>query len=344
MEDRISEYPGRIKLIPVAGQENVYDVERADEPLQEGTPLNKANLLKDGTIQRYVGTNIEVPDDIFNYLGTFAEYWWKKIIFSTKSWEPVFTVQTKSQSETSLTSGPFRSEIVIDQNDGSISLTGTSIYLNSSDTADTVADKIKGKYLDYTGNTSIKAIIWFHSDLSASDITINSRNLDITIASNKWDKVTTQFVDNGDSSVSFVHSNNRNSYPDSGQSGGSYYEYYGVSFGEKTRTASIEEGFYTGTGVNTDATTPISIQFTIMPKYVFLSLRDYDNLVYKGTTALIIAIHEESCSSMFLYGGNSYSFITSFNPETKTLTFYFGGGGEAYLNEAGKIYYYVALG
>lgn len=51
MQDRISKYPGRIKLTPVEGQEGYYDMERADEPTQTGTPLNKNSLLKDSTAQ-----------------------------------------------------------------------------------------------------------------------------------------------------------------------------------------------------------------------------------------------------------------------------------------------------
>lgn len=49
MKDRVPTYPGRVKLVPVAGQENTYDMERADQPTQEGTPLNKATLLSDLT-------------------------------------------------------------------------------------------------------------------------------------------------------------------------------------------------------------------------------------------------------------------------------------------------------
>jgi hypothetical protein len=40
--DRVPTHPGRVKLIPVAGQANTYDMVRADEPIVEGTPLNKA--------------------------------------------------------------------------------------------------------------------------------------------------------------------------------------------------------------------------------------------------------------------------------------------------------------
>lgn len=47
MQDREPTYPGRVTLTPVYGLANTYDMERADRPLQEGTPLNKASLLQD---------------------------------------------------------------------------------------------------------------------------------------------------------------------------------------------------------------------------------------------------------------------------------------------------------
>ena len=53
MKDRVPLYPGRVTLTPVAGQANTYDMVRADQPTQEGTPLNKANLLADATAGRF---------------------------------------------------------------------------------------------------------------------------------------------------------------------------------------------------------------------------------------------------------------------------------------------------
>ena len=40
--DRIPTYPGRVKLNPVAGQANTYDMVRADDPIEPGTPINRA--------------------------------------------------------------------------------------------------------------------------------------------------------------------------------------------------------------------------------------------------------------------------------------------------------------
>lgn len=68
MKDRIPLYPGRVKLNPVTGQENTYDMVRADSPVQEGTPLNKASLLRDNTAALYGQSADAVPDDILAIL------------------------------------------------------------------------------------------------------------------------------------------------------------------------------------------------------------------------------------------------------------------------------------
>lgn len=62
MKDRVPRYPGRVKMTPVAGQANTYDMVRADEPTQVGTPLNKklldfavaANGVTHGTATAYI--------------------------------------------------------------------------------------------------------------------------------------------------------------------------------------------------------------------------------------------------------------------------------------------------
>lgn len=79
MQDRVSLYPGRVKLEPVAGQDNLYDLTRADQPTQEGTPLNKANLLSDATaaaIKALLASQTEdpaTPNDALNTLTQAVE-------------------------------------------------------------------------------------------------------------------------------------------------------------------------------------------------------------------------------------------------------------------------------
>lgn len=62
VEDRVSTYPGRVILTPVPGAENTFDMVRADQPVTEGTQINKKlfdsksdRLVKDVTV--YVASN-----------------------------------------------------------------------------------------------------------------------------------------------------------------------------------------------------------------------------------------------------------------------------------------------
>ena len=64
MQDRVSQYPGRVKLTPVSGQENVYDMEWADGATVAGTALNKASLLTDATAALFGLGADAVPDDV----------------------------------------------------------------------------------------------------------------------------------------------------------------------------------------------------------------------------------------------------------------------------------------
>ena len=78
MKARVPGSPGRVKMTPVAGQENTFDLVRADQPTQEGTPLNKANLLRDATAAMFGLSATAVPDEVLAWLGKYAEHWWAK--------------------------------------------------------------------------------------------------------------------------------------------------------------------------------------------------------------------------------------------------------------------------
>lgn len=41
VKDRVPTYPGRVKLTPVSGQANTFDMVRADQPTEPGTPINR---------------------------------------------------------------------------------------------------------------------------------------------------------------------------------------------------------------------------------------------------------------------------------------------------------------
>lgn len=66
MFDRIPKNPGRVKITPESGGAAYYaTMERADNPTQEGTPLNKETLLTDETAALYGLENDAVPNEVF---------------------------------------------------------------------------------------------------------------------------------------------------------------------------------------------------------------------------------------------------------------------------------------
>lgn len=73
MQDRLSMYPGRVKLSPVIGKENVYDMERADEPQQLGTELKKDTLLSDETAEALGLTSDATPNTALAQIKTLID-------------------------------------------------------------------------------------------------------------------------------------------------------------------------------------------------------------------------------------------------------------------------------
>lgn len=66
MLDRVPVNPGRVLVTPENGGAAYYaTLTRADNPTQEGTPLNKASLLKDTTAALLGGDSSMVPDEAF---------------------------------------------------------------------------------------------------------------------------------------------------------------------------------------------------------------------------------------------------------------------------------------
>ena len=66
MKDRIPTKPGRIALTDEdTGVTKYYIMTMADEPVEDGTELNKASLLKDATAAAFGLTDAAVPDDVF---------------------------------------------------------------------------------------------------------------------------------------------------------------------------------------------------------------------------------------------------------------------------------------
>lgn len=66
MQDRLPLHPGRVRMTPVSGQANVYDMTLEDGATIQGTALNKANLLSDETANDIAAISDGTPPDTVN--------------------------------------------------------------------------------------------------------------------------------------------------------------------------------------------------------------------------------------------------------------------------------------
>ena len=255
MQNREPTYPGRVTLTPVAGLANTYDMDRADQPLQQGTPLTKATFLKDATAALFgLGTDA-VPDDVLSEIGQYKQYWWRRRTFRHYTFAEAPTAEnveigpssSKSESKCTLSSNVVDNEV-----EGAITLAPptTTVYIEySTYDAGVAASRINAalptnEYFIYKrnpGRVFKHAKAFTESDLLSSP----TNGYWIAVAGSLIERTAT-LVPAGD--WEYIHSSSRSAYPDSGTSGGYEYEYLGIPFDNAVTAPKIETGSYVGTG------------------------------------------------------------------------------------------------
>lgn len=166
MQDRVPLYPGRVTLTPVAGQENTFDMVRADKPTQEGTPLNKESLLKDATASMLGLDAAALPDDALKVLGRLHsglgnEYLWKKQRTTTE-FDVKWTEVNEMTVLTNAVGGSEKNILYADEfeviENGKIKLKNPKTLTMpsySTGTAKDVAEALRGKYTNFWGDDLI---------------------------------------------------------------------------------------------------------------------------------------------------------------------------------------------
>ena len=327
MKDRVSLYPGRIRLNPVEGQDNVYDLVRADEPIEEGTPLNKVNILKDSTIQKYINANLNVPDDVFNYIGNYAEYWWRRTSLGTTKYREKQTLSTSSDSSKTLTGNYYYDSVNVDEDTGAVTVNGAGTIIDMTTKSELVS-ALKNKYLVVEST-----IIHIESTVNNGvGFSINKQGVASVIAE-YYSVVTAESYLIEAGIVSYVHSTDRNAYPDSGDYNGFNYEYVGIPFENMPGAPRIEMGAYVGAG-NYGSSNSNSLTFGFVPKIVIITIAESSSATYGGFT--------------WVYGdksGNvaSSSTLVKLTWNENALSWY-GTTADKQLNGRGKTYHYVAIG
>ena len=348
MQDRDPTYPGRVTLTPVSGQANTYDMERADRPLQEGTPLNKESLLKDATAALFgLGTDA-VPDDALHLLSRFQsglgnEYLWKKIDVAAGYYE-IQTLKNSIyiiESETKLYTFKYSDSITIDEV-GNLSLTNPLTFTATySQFRSDYGTTLLGKYLDTTGLAHEVGIIFIPTNATINYY--NGRQVEI-----KNSYVISVGYDENRAFVGYVNSPSPDAYPPA-VSDGNTYTLLG-QLGDKVRIAT---GSYTGTGTY-GASNPNSLTFEFEPKLVFMFKDKFP--VYGGpnnTTSYpvygtTIGMTTEYARCLFnIYGrksGDDYYLYAKKSSDGKTLSWYHGAGADDQMNDSGVTFNYIAIG
>ena len=372
MQDRVPTYPGRVKLIPVLGQENTYEMVRADEPTQEGTPLNKANLLQDSVAKMYGLLESAVPNDIFDFLGKYNLHWWRRRINTASTgWFEKRTLGTSTYtifSAYSPTGGNEQSvqhteNISINQSNGAISYpnpTSTVIHYNN-------AQSVHNSYLrgSYIKSSSKNDNRWVYIPPTASISRRTGRDDDYYVEydAGQYYEVSSEYKTGGTiGEWEYLFSADSNAHPKSGIVSGYEYEYIGIPYKNFTSPPiQVAYGKYTGTGTWGESS-PNKLTFSFTPKVVFVvqyfnSASGVYGPIYSSQKASNAVMVADTLTESF-QSGNGFYELGYINDEArysygkkskdgKTFYWYFSydkDRSNSQLNSKGDVYYWVAIG
>ena len=348
MKDRVPRYPGRVKMTPVAGQVNTYDTVRADEPTQEGTPLNKANLLRDATAAMFGLSATAVPDDVLAWLGKYAEHWWAK--------RDVGYISNRSNISSSVTVVDYggsgldlliAKDITVNPATGEVSLVNPTTYhinpITSFSAGETAAKGLAAKSPCYLKNIIDKPDSVFFLPSGSTGGTVDgvtvywNKNGEALLL-NRQANIPSMQVSaiRKDGTYSYLQTPTQNAYQ-SGIQGATEYRYVGRPLENLPTTSRFSFGSYIGTGLY-GPDHPNQLQFDFWPTIVIISVDD-------GRGQCFFTYPQK-------YGNNynheyGYVYDTVVNWVDNSLGWYVDGqkvGEGAQLNILGKVYRYVAIG
>lgn len=336
MQDRVSLYPGRVKLTPVSGQENTYDMVRADEPTQEGDPLSKATFLKDATAALFgLGTDA-VPDDALYVLSRFHkglgnEYVWEK---TKEEWvvsqaESATSIQANTQNTKKLR----YSDSYTLGSDGSITL-NNPVEVTPT-TSNYASVPLAGKYFqeaNWSTGVYETAVYYSNQNLVLKSPYVYAYGY---LLSTTLDVV----------SYGYLNSPDPNAYPPAVSDGYTY-----TALGQLGAKAQIATGSYMGTGTYGSAN-PNSLTFGFEPKLVivWLAHQPSDNYGLRpsgstsGSWEQSIMYTKGQCRCLVEYNNTAY--VEEISVNGNIFSWYTtSSSAPGQLNQSGVTYEYFAIG
>ena len=333
MQDRVPTYPGRVKLIPVQGQENTYDMERADQPTQVGTPLNKASLLKDSTAALFgLGTDA-VPDDVFTFLGKYNQYWWKRRRVTPIENRTKVDFIFEGGSTASYYPVEYSSDVSVDISSGLVALKEPVQTLSLSYEEYTDATRLRNKYFHpYLDKKSGKI---YYCDSNAQFSQGSSLRIEATNAYEITYSLDTEAWE-------YLLSTDREAYPDRGESGGYEYQFLGIPFDNAVETPKIATGSYVGTGTAGSGNRN-TLTFAFEPKLVIIhgQTQRASNPAYDyGYTIMVRPATRYETIVTDAFGAYTGSIVWDDNE----VYWYSSGDAGLQFNQSGQQYEYFAIG
>lgn len=329
MKDRVPGSPGRVLITPEGGGAAFYaTMARADNPIQEGDPLNKATLLTDETAALFGLSPSAVPNDVFGWLGKYTLHWWARYNKTAPYYTLGDLVSTQENIEASFDIYYGTSLSVAD--DGTLSISnGTATTLASGDNLTLSNNYVRitssGKnyfyYLESGGTVGY---------YSSSKVKLENHRA-VTGHRAVYD-----FVD-------YVYSSNRNAYPDNGVSGDYRYDYCGVPSENAVTASKIVTGSYVGTGT-AGTNNPTSLTFNFTPSLVIVrlySMRIASQYSKEELMVYIYGAEQETVSS----GSFTDGLVRFYSVSGNTLSWWVDGTSASnQMNESGVTYHYIAIG
>ena len=255
--------------------------------------------------------------EINNGVGAYAnEYWWRRRVTGGTYILFKNSISTYTNSASAILTLLYSDSVSVSQEDGTITLVSPQSFTGRGEQTTLY---IQGHYFSYDNG----ATIYFAEQDAQIKITTS-----IQISCAKC--VSIYFEDNGP--WQYIHSPNRNAYPDSGIQDGYEYEYLGIPFDNAVNGVKIETGSYVGTG-----------EFGSGKKNTLTFSRKPLAVIIQATDARRFAVLLNGCTS-----GNAVSVgsgdrvnvswtdtsVSWYNSETSSIQ----------MNDLGITYLYIAIG
>lgn len=342
MKDRIPKDPGRVLITPENGDAAFYaTMTRADNPEQEGTPLNKNSLLKDATAALFGLGADALPDDVLRKIASDTSnlYVWKKTGASYVEIVPTLSGPTGTTYSVGYNNESIQYSDELEVVSGTLKLKNPSTVTITTSNYANYSTLLCGKYFTVTSNNSLSNYLCFGDD---TELKIKSNTQGSFVVKGGWyisaytEKTVTPHY-------GYVCSFDKNAYPPA-VSDGFIYTALGM-LGSALESAKIVSGSYTGTGTylaaggSDDETKMCSLEFEAPPKVVFIGRGDEDassvvNMMfirYAGTRSFV-----QYCS----YTSNDAEVGVKF-AGNKVL--WRGTSAQQQNNISGRIYNYYAI-